>query len=70
MSGEITSHGKVLPVGGLKEKCIAADKSGIKLIILPKANEIDIKQEIPEEIKKKVEFKFVEKIEEVIKEVF
>ena len=58
MTGEITLRGEVLPIGGLKEKCIGAHRSGINTIILPKSNEKDI-DEIPEEIKKDIEFKFV-----------
>lgn len=64
MSGEITLRGKVLPVGGIKEKVLAAKRAGIRTIILPSKNEKDLK-EIPEAIKKELEFQFVETIDEV-----
>ncbi len=64
MSGEITLRGKVLPVGGIKEKVLAAKRAGIRTIILPSRNEKDLK-EIPEAIKKELEFQFVDTIDEV-----
>jgi len=64
MTGEITLRGKVMPVGGIKEKVLAAARAGIKQIIMPKGNERNF-EEIPEEIRKKITFDFVEKIEEV-----
>lgn len=63
MTGEITLRGKVMPVGGIKEKVLAAARAGIKHIIMPKGNERNF-EEIPEEIRKKINFTFVEKIEE------
>ena len=66
MTGEITLRGEILPIGGLKEKCIAAHRSGITTIILPKMNEKDL-EDIPEEIKKDIEFKFVNNYSEVYK---
>jgi len=65
MTGEITLRGQVLPVGGIKEKMIAAHRVGLKTIILPKRNELDI-NEIPEEIKKALKFVFVESVSEVL----
>jgi ATP-dependent Lon protease len=65
MTGELSLVGNVLPVGGIKEKLIAAVRSNIKRVILPKENKKDIK-EVPENVKKKLKFYFVEKIEEVI----
>ncbi len=65
MSGEITLRGQVLPIGGLKEKTLAAYRAGIKTIILSKHNEKDL-EEVPEEIKKKVKFVFVETVDEVL----
>ena len=65
MTGEITLRGQVLPVGGIKEKMIAAHRVGLKTIILPKRNEPDI-NEIPEEIKKALKFVFVESVSEVL----
>ncbi len=67
MTGEISLRGIVLPVGGIKEKVIGAHKAGIKKIILPKENKKDL-DEIPDEIINEIEFIFVERIEEVIKE--
>lgn len=67
MTGEISLRGAVLPVGGIKEKVLAAHRAGIKRIILPKENEKDI-TDIPKDVQKDLEFIFVETIEEVIKE--
>ncbi len=64
MTGEISLSGKVLPVGGIKEKVIAAHRSGIKTILLPKDNEIDI-EDIPEEVRNELEFKLMETIDDV-----
>ncbi|WNE40266.1 MAG: Lon protease 1 [Mycoplasmataceae bacterium] len=69
MTGEITSKGKVLGIGGLKEKAIAAHRSELKTIIIPKANEKDI-EDIPEEIRQKLEIILVEEYEEVWKKIF
>ncbi len=65
MTGEITLRGKVLPVGGIKEKVLAAQRARIKTVILPKWNEKDL-EEIPPNIRKKLNFSFVEKLDEVI----
>jgi ATP-dependent Lon protease len=64
MTGEITLRGKVLPVGGIKEKVLAAARAGIKKIIMPKLNEKDL-DEIPEHIRNKMSFTFVEWLNEV-----
>ena len=69
MTGEITLRGRVLGIGGLKEKVIGAHRAGITTIILPKENEKDI-DEIPEEIKEAIEFKFVKKYQEIYKNLF
>ncbi len=66
MTGEITLSGLVFPVGGIKEKVLAAHRAGIKRIILPKKNEADT-EEIPEDVRKELEFIPVSKIDEVIK---
>jgi len=66
MTGEITLRGDVLPVGGIKEKVIAAHRSGIRKLILPKWNEKDI-GEVPENVKKSIKFFFTDKMEEVLK---
>lgn len=69
MTGEMSLIGKVLPIGGLKEKTIAARRAGIKTILIPKANERDL-AEIPEHIKKGIKFHSVETLEEVIEKIF
>lgn len=64
MTGEITLRGKILPIGGLKEKVIGANRSGVKTVILPKENEKDI-EEIPKEIRNKVKYVYIKNYEEV-----
>lgn len=66
MTGEITLRGNVLPIGGLKEKVLAAFREGMKTIILPKENERDI-EDIPEEVREKLEFVPVSHMDEVLK---
>lgn len=66
MTGEITLRGNVLPIGGLKEKVLAAYREGMKTIILPKENERDI-EDIPENVRTKLEFVPVEHMDEVLK---
>ena len=65
MTGEITLRGRVLPIGGLKEKILAAKNAGIKTVCIPKKNEKDV-EEISAEIKKGLEIIFVEQIQEVL----
>ena len=67
MTGEITLSGSVLPVGGIKEKILAAHRAGITKIIMPKENARDLK-EIPEDVRSELAFVLVETIEEVLKE--
>ena len=66
MTGEITLRGRVLPIGGLKEKILAAKNAGIKTICVPEKNEPDV-MEIAQEIKKGLEIVFVENMEQVLK---
>ncbi len=66
MTGEITLRGRVLPVGGVKEKFLAAHANGIKKVIMSKENEKDIKDDVPVSIKKQLEIIFVENMDEVI----
>ncbi|HPP07023.1 MAG TPA: hypothetical protein PLW88_06600, partial [Syntrophorhabdaceae bacterium] len=67
MTGEITLRGLVLPVGGIKQKVLAAKRAGIYNVILPKLNEKDL-EEVPESIKKDMNFKFIERMDEAIAE--
>jgi ATP-dependent Lon protease len=67
MTGEITLSGAVLPVGGIKEKVLAAHRAGIKKVILPKENERDL-EDVPEDVRNELKFVPVETIEEVLKE--
>ncbi|MBE3090931.1 MAG: endopeptidase La, partial [Actinobacteria bacterium] len=67
MTGEISLRGVVLPVGGIKEKVIAAHRSGIKKILLPLENKKDL-YDVPDEVKKDIQFIFIETIEELIHE--
>jgi ATP-dependent Lon protease len=64
MTGEITLSGRVLPVGGIKEKCLAALTHGVSTVILPMTNQKDV-TDIPEEFRKKLNFIFVENLDEV-----
>jgi ATP-dependent Lon protease len=66
MTGEITVRGKVLPIGGLKEKMLAAHRQGIFELVLPKDNEKDL-HDIPETIRKEMKLNFVESMDEVLK---
>lgn len=67
MTGEITLRGAVLAIGGLKEKLLAAERAGIKKVLIPKDNVVDLK-DVPEEVKSQLDIILVETIEEVLKE--
>jgi ATP-dependent Lon protease len=66
MTGEITLRGNVLPIGGLKEKVLAAHRAGIKEIIIPQKNKKDL-EDIPDKVREQLEFHLVSKIDEVLK---
>ena len=66
MTGEITLRGRVLPIGGLKEKLLAAKRSGLKKIVMPSKNEKDL-DEVPKTILKGLDLVFVDNIDEVVK---
>ena len=65
MTGEITLRGKVMPIGGVKEKTLAARRAGVKTVILPKRNEKDL-EDVPAKVREEMEFHFVENIDEVL----
>jgi ATP-dependent Lon protease len=65
MTGEVTLRGLVLPIGGLKEKSLAAMRAGISTVIIPKLNEKDL-VDVPEEAKQKLKFIPVENVDEVL----
>jgi ATP-dependent Lon protease len=65
MTGEITLRGKVLPIGGVKEKALAAHRAGLRTILLPKWNLVDV-DEVPEELRKDLTFVPVETLDEVL----
>ena len=69
MTGEITLRGNVLAIGGLKEKTLAAKRSGIKKVIVPKKNEAELR-ELPKEIKESLTFVMAERIDDVLKHAF
>ncbi|KPJ91723.1 MAG: hypothetical protein AMJ53_10965 [Gammaproteobacteria bacterium SG8_11] len=66
MTGEITLRGQVMPVGGIKEKVLAAHRAGLKVILLPKRNEVDL-EDLPQEVLDDLTFHFVETMDEVLK---
>jgi ATP-dependent Lon protease len=66
MTGEITLRGQVLPVGGIKEKVLAAHRAGIKTVILPKENQKDL-EDIPKKVQRDLEFHFVDRMPDVLK---
>ncbi len=66
MTGEITLRGQVLPVGGIKEKVLAAHRAGIRTIVMPKRNKKDI-EEIPKKVQKEIRFYFADNMWDVLK---
>lgn len=69
MTGEVTLTGRVLPIGGVKEKVLAANRAGIKTIILPEENKKDL-EEIPQKVKKDLHFEFVKTLKDVYRLLF
>ncbi len=69
MTGEITLRGRILPIGGLKEKVLAAHRAGIKTVFLPKLNEKEL-VEVPKEVQRDIRFVFVETLNEIIRRAF
>ncbi len=65
MTGEITLTGEVLPVGGIKEKILAAKRAGIYEVILPKENEKEVREDLPDFVRDKMNFHFVDRVEKV-----
>lgn len=68
MTGEITLRGKVLPVGGIREKVMAAHRAGIRKVLIPAENEPDI-QDIPEAVRDEMEFVLLNNVEDALKQV-
>ncbi len=66
MTGEITLRGKVMPIGGVKEKVLAAYRSGIRTVILPKKNELDLLEDLPKELRDQMKFVFATDIPQVL----
>jgi ATP-dependent Lon protease len=65
MTGEITLTGQVLPIGGLKEKALAAQRYGVKCVIAPALNEHDL-DDVPVHLRKDLEFRFVSDVDDVL----
>jgi ATP-dependent Lon protease len=66
MTGEVTLSGKVLPIGGVKEKVLAAHRAGIRTIILPERNRKEFREDVPDEVQKEVRFQFVSEVKQVL----
>jgi ATP-dependent Lon protease len=67
MTGEITLRGRVLPIGGLKEKVLAAHRAGIRRVLVPKRNEADL-DDIPADLRREMDLVLVESIDQVLRE--
>jgi ATP-dependent Lon protease len=68
MTGEVTLRGKILPIGGVKEKLLAAQRAGVRKVLLPKENEIDLR-EVPAEAKEQLEIVLIKHMDEVLREL-
>jgi ATP-dependent Lon protease len=66
MTGEVTLSGRVLPIGGLKEKTLAAHRAGLRTVICPERNRKDVEEEVPEEIRNEMTFHFAREVEQVL----
>jgi ATP-dependent Lon protease len=69
MTGEVTLTGLVLPIGGLKEKVLAARRAGIKRVIVPRGNQKDLR-DLPEDVRKEMEFIFADRVRDVLNDMF
>ena len=69
LTGEVTLRGNALPIGGLREKSLAASRSGIKTIIVPKENSKDV-DELPKEVKESLKIRFMKSVDDAYKVVF
>ena len=67
MTGEITLRGKVLPVGGIKEKILAARRAGVETVIVPKDNRKDVEEDVPEDIRRSMRIEYVDSVDQVLK---
>jgi ATP-dependent Lon protease len=65
MTGEVTLQGRVLPIGGVKQKVLAAHRAGLKEVILPKRNEGDL-EDVPEQVRDEIDFHIAETIDDVL----
>ena len=70
LSGEITLSGQVLPVGGIKEKVLAAKRSGVRTLVMPKENEPNVQEDIPEPLREGLTFHFVKTVDEALRHAF
>ena len=68
MTGEVTLTGLVLPIGGVKEKVLAARRAGLKRVILPRGNQKDLR-DLPDEVRKEMDFIFADRVEDVLSEM-
>jgi ATP-dependent Lon protease len=66
MTGEITLTGRVLPIGGVKEKALGARRAGIKTIVVPERNRKDVLEDLPEEVRAEMKFEFVDDVSQVL----
>lgn len=64
MTGEITLRGRVLQVGGIKEKALAAKRAGLKIVLLPERNAKDL-EDVPDEVRQDFEFKFIASVDDI-----